>query len=62
MDTVIVDATVLTFADGSPGIIEDGAVGIDGDEIAYVGPAAEFDAAGGGTAPTGGSDQWWIIA
>ncbi|ESS03556.1 MAG: cytosine deaminase related metal-dependent hydrolase, partial [uncultured archaeon A07HR67] len=43
MDTAIVDATVLTFADGSPGIIEDGAVGIDGDELAYVGPAADFD-------------------
>ena len=45
MDTAIVDATVLTFADGSPGIIENGAVGIDGDEIGYVGPAAEFDPA-----------------
>ena len=43
MDTVIVDTTLLTFADGSPGIVEDGAVGIAGDELAYVGPTSEFD-------------------
>ncbi|MEF8843212.1 MAG: amidohydrolase family protein [Haloarculaceae archaeon] len=43
MDTAIVDTTLLTFADGSPGIVEDGAVGIAGDELVHVGPASEFD-------------------
>ena len=46
MDTAIVDTTLLTFADGSPGIVEDGAVGIASGELSYVGPAAEFDPAG----------------
>lgn len=45
MDTAIADTTLLTFADGSPGVVEDGAVGIANGELAYVGPAAEFDPA-----------------
>lgn len=43
VDTAIVDTTLLTFANGSPGIVEDGAVGIAGDELAYVGPTSGFD-------------------
>jgi len=43
MDTAIVDTTVLTFANGSPGIVEDGAVGIEDDGLGYVGPSAGFD-------------------
>jgi len=43
MDTAIVDTTLLTFADGSPGVVEEGAVGIEDDELAYVGPAADLD-------------------
>lgn len=44
MDTLIRDATLLTFRDDALGIVEDGAIGVSGDEIAYVGPAAECDA------------------
>jgi 5-methylthioadenosine/S-adenosylhomocysteine deaminase len=43
MDTAIVETTLLTFADDALGIVEDGAVGIDGDELAYVGPTDGFD-------------------
>jgi 5-methylthioadenosine/S-adenosylhomocysteine deaminase len=43
VDAAIVDTTLLTFADGSTGVVEDGAVGIAGDELAYVGPSDEFD-------------------
>ena len=44
MDVLIRDATLLTFRDDALGIVEDGAIAISGDEIAYVGPAAECDA------------------
>lgn len=44
MDTLVRDTTLFTFRDGVLGIVEDGAVGISGDEIAYVGPAEECDA------------------
>jgi 5-methylthioadenosine/S-adenosylhomocysteine deaminase len=46
MDTAIVDTTLLTFADGSPGVVEDGAVAIAGDELAYVGSVEGFDPGG----------------
>jgi 5-methylthioadenosine/S-adenosylhomocysteine deaminase len=49
LDAAVVDTTLLTFADGSPGAIDDGAVGIAGDEIAYVGPSDGLDDGRAGT-------------
>ncbi|WP_132058933.1 amidohydrolase family protein [Halorussus amylolyticus] len=43
MDTLIRNTTLLTFRDDALGIVEDGAIGISGDEIAYVGPASEVE-------------------
>jgi len=42
-DTAIIDTTLLTFRDGHLGLIENGALGITGTEITFVGPANEFD-------------------
>ncbi|GAB7094377.1 amidohydrolase [Halolamina litorea] len=41
MDTLVRNATLLTMRGDRLGIVDDGAVGIDGDRISYVGPAAE---------------------
>ncbi|USZ66708.1 amidohydrolase family protein [Halorussus salilacus] len=43
MDTLVRDTTLLTFRDDALGIVENGALGISGDEIAYVGPASQFE-------------------
>lgn len=43
METAIIDTTLLTMRDDRLGIIEDGALGIEGNELAYVGPNDEFD-------------------
>jgi len=59
MDTLIRDTTLLTFCDGTLGIVEDGALGIADGEIAYVGPAdgvessaeTEIDGSGAVTMP-----------
>jgi len=44
MDLAIVDTTLLTMRDDRLGIVEDAAVGVRDGEIAFVGPADEFDA------------------
>jgi 5-methylthioadenosine/S-adenosylhomocysteine deaminase len=44
MDVLVRDTTLLTFRDEALGIVEDGALGVEGGEIAYVGPASECDA------------------
>lgn len=43
MDKAIIDTLLITFSDESLGIIEDGAVGIEGEEIVFVGKTDELD-------------------
>jgi 5-methylthioadenosine/S-adenosylhomocysteine deaminase len=43
MDTLVRDTTLFTLRDGKLGIVEDGAIGVSGDEIAYVGPTDELE-------------------
>ncbi len=51
--TWIVGGTVATLGD-APAVIEDGAVGVAGDEIVWVGPRAEVDLAGAEVIDAGG--------
>ena len=46
MDLAITNTWVCPVADGEPGVIEDGAVGVRDGEIAYVGPTANLDTSG----------------
>lgn len=43
MDWAITDTLLVTMRDGTLGIVEDGAIGIDNGEIAYVGPSEEIE-------------------
>ena len=44
MDVLVRDTTLLTLRDETLGIVEDGALGVEGGEIAYVGPESECEA------------------
>ncbi|MFP4051566.1 MAG: amidohydrolase family protein [Thermoplasmata archaeon] len=43
MDKAIIDTLLITFSDDGLGIIEDGAVGVEDDEIVFVGNTDELD-------------------
>ncbi|MFW5953409.1 MAG: amidohydrolase family protein, partial [Candidatus Natronoplasma sp.] len=43
MDKAIIDTLLITFSDDGLGIIENGAVGIEDDEIVFVGKSDEID-------------------
>ena len=43
MDLAIVNAWILTLAKRRLGIIKDGAIGVEGDKICFIGPTEDLD-------------------